>query len=130
MVTLAISVVGMLGLLMLKRWELTTGRVVGGSARPAVGDFAHRGLMWVESVLPGLARAWLYRAEESAHTFMHRAAALVVLLAERLLERSLHLLRRNTEARTDGQASAFLREVSAHKKELLQSARERAIYEE
>jgi len=128
---LAVSIAGMTSLLVLKRWELTTGHIVGGRARPALGAFMYRMLAWVEHVLPGLAREWAAHALRLMRAALHRLAALLVVFAERTLEKTLGLLRRTTQVpQSDSQASAFLREVSAHKKQLLKSSRKRAIYEE
>ena len=131
-VVLCVSLVGMVSLLGLKRWEMQTGRVVLSTWRPHIGALAHQALGWVEYTLPGLLRQWLAEVETFAHNFLHRLSALLVVLVERGLERLLRLLRRTTAVpRNDTEASAFLREVSAHKAELLRSARKReAIYEE
>ena len=130
--TLGISIVGMISLLALKRWEVGSGRVLGGRARPAIGAAAHRALTWVEYVLPGLAAQGAANTRSWMRNVFHRLSALVVVVTERTLERLLRVLRRNTAVpRTDTEASSFLREVSAHKAELLRSSRKRgAIYEE
>ncbi len=130
-VTLAVAVVGMISLLMLKRWELSTGHVLGGRARPALGALMHRTLVWGEQVLPKLLRYWAEYSFRFAQVLLHRLTAFLVVFAERLLERTLNLLRRKTQVRTgEGQARAFLREVSAHKKQLLKNSHSHAIYEE
>jgi hypothetical protein len=130
-VVLGVSIVGMVSLLLLKHWELTTGHVLGGRARPALGALMHHALVWGEQVLPELLRRWIENSLNLAQMLLHRLTALAVVLVERLLERTLNLLRRKTQVRSgEGQASAFLREVSAHKKQLLKSSRDRAIYEE
>jgi len=130
--TLGVSVVGMISLISLKRLELNTGMVVGGRARPTVGAYAHRLMVWVEAVLPALAREWLHRVMRYGRTVFHRLAALSVVITEQGLERTLQVLRRSTQVHhSDTEASAFLREVSAHKKQLLKSTRKRGvIYDE
>lgn len=129
--TLAISVVGILSLLLLKQWELSTGHVLGGRVRPAIGAAAHKLLSWVEYVLPGLVKEALRRWFRNLNAFVHRLTALVVLLAERGLEQVLGQLKTKTQIRrSDAEASPFLREVSEHKKQLLKQAKKRAIYEE
>lgn len=122
----------MVGLLVLKQWELSTGRVIGGRARPALGAWMHQTLVWFEYTLPMLVKQWLYRTKVYTRTLVHRLAALAVVLIERGLERVLKRLRHNTSVpRNDAQASAFLREVSAHKKQLLKSTRKKQpTYEE
>lgn len=129
--TLGVSIVGMISLIVLKRWEDGSGRVLGGRARPKIGQWAHYTLTWFEYVLPALLRSGALATYAWARAFFHRLSALVVLITERGLERLLRGLRRNTAVpQNDENASAFLREVSAHKAELLRSARKRAIYEE
>lgn len=131
MATLGVSITGMLSLLALKRWELATGHVVGGRARPALGALAHRALTWAEYALPALFGEWVRRAARYLRGTLHRLAALVVVLFERFLERTLRVVRRKTQVPPgEVEASAFLREVSAHKKELLKGTRKRAIYED
>ncbi len=130
--TLVVSIVGMLALLVLKRWELSTGHVLGGRLRPALGAAMHRTLNWFEYTLPMLAKRQYHRSRLYMRALIHRLAALMVVLLERGLERVLKRLRHNTNVpRNDAQASAFLREVSAHKKQLLKSTRKKqTLYEE
>jgi hypothetical protein len=62
---------------------------------------------------------------------VHRLAALAVLLVERVLEKLLGTLRHKTQVpRADAEASSFLRQVSEHKKQLIKTARKRAIYDD
>ena len=129
--TLVISMAGMLSLLALKRWETTSGRVLGASLRPAVGAFAHRVLTWFEYVAPALVRQGINGGYRYLRAQLHRLVAFAVLVVEHLLERLLKLLRQRTQLHpSEKNASEFLREVSAHKKEIVKSARSRAIYEE
>ena len=130
--TLVISIAGLVSLMALKRWEMATGKILGGSLRPKVGARAHRGLSWLEHALPGLVRQWIAEGGRYARVMFHRFAALAVLLVERGLEKFLQLIRVKTSVKhSDAQASAFLREVSAHKKQLLKSSRnKRVIYDE
>lgn len=130
---LCVSIAGLLGLVVLKRWELTTGRILFSEVRPAVGHLLGRGLHFVERRAPALLRQWgvaLYRA---LRRLVHVGVAWLVVHTERLLERTLHTLRQGTDApRTDTEASAFLREVAEHKKSLQEgdSGKRGAIYEE
>jgi len=129
--TLIISIVGLVSLILLKQWELSTGHVVLGRVRPKVGAAAHRLLSWFEYVLPGLFKEYVRRSYRMARTIAHRLAALGVVLAERALERSLGTIKDKTRVRrSDAEASQFLREVSEHKKQLLKRTKQRAIYEE
>lgn len=118
-VTLIVSVMGMVSLLVLKRYELTSGRVLLGSARPAVGNFFHRGLSWFEYVLPGLIRVGLRRLYVIARRVLHVWGARLVITLEGWLERALHRVRHTTASPKRGQeTSAFLRQVAEHKKKL------------
>ncbi|HEY4502182.1 MAG TPA: hypothetical protein VJJ20_03920 [Candidatus Paceibacterota bacterium] len=119
-VTLLISIAGMISLLVLKRYELNSGRVLLGRARPAVGNFFHRKMMWLEYVLPGLVRVGVRRLYTTVRRVLHVWLAWVVVRVEQGLERALSHVRHKTEPPArDGQGtSAFLREVAEHKKKL------------
>lgn len=119
-VLLGVSIVGMASLLLLKRYELNTGRIFLASSRPAIGAFFHRKLMWLEYVLPGLLRVGIQTLYKSARRLAHVWAAWLVVRLERVLERALHTVRQTTHVvpRTGERASAFLREVAEHKKKL------------
>lgn len=131
---LAVSVVGLAGLIGLKRWELTTGRVFLGGLRPAAGELLSRGLHFVEAKAPALVRRGARELLQQGSVLAHRTVAWVVLVAERLLERVLHLLRGATRPGDASQASAFLREVAEHKKSLIKKAsrskKRNVIYDE
>ncbi len=122
-ITLGISVVGLLGLLGVKRWEMTTGRVMLSHIRPRLGDLLHRTLAWAEHVAPALVAHYASVAYRAARTWLHRLTAWSVLMLERVLEQTLRFLRHKTDAPTSGgEASIFLREVAEHKKKLQESA--------
>ena len=123
--TLGISIVGITGLLLFKRIELTTGRVVFGPLRSRVGIFFHQGLQWTEQVLPELARAWVRQGVDLCYHMAREGIARGILLLEQGLERVLHLIRRTTEQpqRGSGEVSAFLREVADYKKKILRRTR-------
>jgi len=109
----------MIAILALKRYELRTNRVLFAQARPGLGGFFSGALVWVEQVLPALAAQLLRRAYVRARAAARAALAHGAIIADRLLERALHALRRGTlEPR--GEASPFLREVAEHKKKLLE----------
>ncbi len=129
--TLAISVVGLLALISLKRFEMNTGRVVLGRARPMVGEFMHRLVFFVERVLPALIVRLLLRAAAALRRGVHAAVAWGIIVLERLLESTLRGIRRTTSMPEGKRAvrSDFLREVAEHKKKL-QELGDRAIYEE
>lgn len=123
--TLGVSIVGMTGLLMFKRIELTTGRVVFERLRSTVGIFFHWALLWSEQVLPELLRLWARRAVTICRNVAREGIAQGILLLEGGLEWVLHLIRRTTSEprRGNGEVSAFLREVAEHKKKILRRTR-------
>jgi hypothetical protein len=110
----------MISLLVLKRYELNSGRVLLGSARPAVGNFFHLGLSWLEYVLPGLLRVGMRTMYNTARRVWHVWASRLAAQAERGLERALRRVRRSAAGPRPGgyQSSAFLRQVTEHKKRL------------
>lgn len=126
-ITLAVSIVGMISLLVLKRYELNSGRVILGSARPAVGDFFHRGLSWFEYVLPGLIRVGVKSLYATVRRVLHVWGARLVITLEGWLERALHRVRHTTTSPKRGEeTSAFLRQVAEHKKKLQRELPDRA----
>lgn len=131
-VTLGTSIVGMMLLLVLKRVEQRTGRVLLGRARPAVGRFFHACLVWFEHILPAMARRALARALHTLRLWVRDVVARGMVFFERTLELMLYAVREKTQApKGSGQVSAFLREVADHKKKLLKRSRsERVILEE
>lgn len=110
----------MISLLVLKRYELSSGRVLLGRARPAVGNFFHLGLSWLEYVLPGLIRVGLRRLYGAARRLVHVWVAWLVVKVEQGLEHALRRVRHTTAAAPAAghETSAFLREVAEHKKKL------------
>ncbi len=131
MATLAISIIGLITLISLKHWELTSGKVVLGSIRPTVGEFLHQVVYFFEYSLPLLIKSLILRAVAALRRGIHAAVAWAVFFTERVLESTLVRLRRKTDLplvrRT--QSSDFLREVAEHKKKL-QEIEDRAIYED
>ncbi len=129
-ILLGVSIAGLAALIAVKRWETASGRILWASVRPAVGATAHSALSWIERIAPALIRQWGERLARRGAAEFHRLVALTVIWTERALERTLHVLRRKTEAPRSGEASAFLREVSEHKKQLLQDPESRSIFDE
>lgn len=117
---LGLSIVGMAAMLWLKRYELTTGRVVLSGIRPVVGTYLSRVFVWIEKILPALVRSQLSQAGQALRILAQRLIAQSILTFEHALERLLHTVREKTApTREPGEASAFLREVADHKKKLL-----------
>ena len=117
---LVISIVGLVSLLYLKHWELSTGRLVAVRVRPRMNRASQNTLVLFEQILPALVRIYSRRAWRTTLALVHFISAKVVLQTEHILERTLHTLRRSTDAgHGAGEASVFLRQVAEHKKKLL-----------
>ena len=129
---LCISLAGLACVLYAKHWEQTNGKLMMSRVRPKAGEVLGVGLNFVERRAPALLRDAASRAYAAARTLVHRSTAWAVLQVEQMLEKTLHTLRHTTAARSEGEASAFLREVAEHKKLLQNSSskKENAIYEE
>lgn len=130
-ILLGISLVGLIGVIALKRWELASGKVVMSAYRPGLGERLGNALLFVERGIPFLVRLGVTRGYHAARARVQRAVAWSVIHLEHGLERLLRQVRGATAVRRDGaEASAFLREVAQHKKTLKKSVKKRAIYEE
>ncbi|HUD03043.1 MAG TPA: hypothetical protein VMR46_03480 [Candidatus Paceibacterota bacterium] len=130
-VTLALSLAGMLFLLAFKRYELTTGKVLFVSGRPAIGNFFKQTLWWIEKVLPALVRVYGRRMVRWCKAALQRALARSILWLEHTLEKVLRTVREKTDApRAAGEASAFLREVAEHKRKLSRRVKKQPTIEE
>ncbi|MBY0294274.1 hypothetical protein K2Q08_03005 [Patescibacteria group bacterium] len=125
-VLLAISITGLVSLLALKRWELRTGNMLLAGARPHVSEASHKILIWIERVLPHLVVQLVHRGVQQGRVLVHRGAAHSLLWAEHTLERVLTKLRGVTEhpRSSSKEASAFLREIAEHKRQLVQDRKE------
>ena len=119
--TLVLSIVGVVALLTLKRYEITTGKVILGRARPTIGVFFNVCLMWVERALPALLAHVVRRGITEIKKVIHQAVAYGIHSLERALEWVLKTLHYTTQPSSSGtgEASAFLRAVAEHKKKLL-----------
>lgn len=127
---LIVSILGMVGLLGFKRYELQTGHVLFASARPAVGHFFKEALWWIEKVLPALIRVYTIRTVRWLRVSLQKAIAISILWVEHTLERVLHTVRERTAVvREPGEASAFLREVAEHKRSLTRRVRKPKVRE-
>jgi hypothetical protein len=131
-VLLGISIVGLISLVVIKRWELSRGTVVMGRVRPAAGLVLGESLNFIEHHLPALVWRGLRRSFIVVRVLVQRLVAWTVIHIERWLERSLSFLRGATQLPGDGEVSGFLREVAEHKKALQKSSKKKrnAIYEE
>lgn len=131
-VLLCVSALGLIGLISVKHWELTTGRILFSGVRPAAGRALGAGLHFVERRAPAMLKSFARSAYRRLSAMLHLGVAWAVLHAEGALERVLNLLRHTTHPQSSGEASAFLREVAEHKKSLLERGdkKQNAIYEE
>lgn len=131
-ITLVVSI-GMLALLLgLKRYEMNTGRVVFGGARPMIGGFFHIVLVFVERGVPNTLKSVTVRVGRAVRTVVQQLLARAIVFFEHMLEQVLYVVRQKSEApRGDVVASPFLQEVAAHKQKLLRGARrKRTIIED
>lgn len=129
-ILLAISIAGLVSMLMVKRWELRTGSMLLAGTRPHVSQASHRFLVWIERVLPHLISQLAQRGAREGRVLVHRGAAYSLLWAEHMLERVLAKLRGVTEQpRSSKEASAFLREIAEHKRQLVQNKEAEKIQE-
>lgn len=129
-IVLGISIVGLIGLISVRQWELQHGRLLMTGIRPKAGEVLGGGLHFVEAGLPVMVRRSARRAYAIGRSLTHRLVAWMMLHTERLLERWLRDLRGATQSKGDGEVSEFLREVAEHKRSLLKKSVTRAIYEE
>jgi hypothetical protein len=126
--SLCISIIGMVLLLGVKRYELSNGKVFFASVRPGLGAFTHMVSVWVTRVLPALIKHLAIRARRSLESLLHKLVARAALLVEYVLEKGLHIVRETTTSnRAQGEVSPFLREVADHKKKLLKRSKSNRI---
>lgn len=128
--TLGISIVGMVALLVAKRYELNTGRIFLAHKRPAIGEFFHRKMQWVEYALPGLVRVGVRRTYLFVRSVLRVWAIKLLSRVEQRLERILAKVRSSAPPRRGGQSSAFLREVVEHKKEVRDNLPDKIVIED
>ncbi len=124
---LVVSIVGMLMLLVMKRYELNTGRIFMAASRPAIGGFFHHKLVWIEYVLPGLIRVGIKRTYVFVRRVLRVWTIRIAIKLETALEKALSRVRHTTLPARRGQSSAFLREVAEHKKKLQKELPEERI---
>ena len=118
--TLGFSMLAMILLLVVKRYELVSGRVVFAGARPGLNSFFETISRWTHGTLPSLLRQYIERLVRFVLTKLQLLLAQVILMLEHGLERILHAVRERTgDQYVDREPSAFLREVADHKKNLL-----------
>jgi hypothetical protein len=131
-ITLGVSLVGMTTLLALKRYELATGRVLFWSMRPRLNRLFFALLYFVERRLPRLVREGVESGVAFVRREIHKFIAKVIVFSEFWLQRALDFLHLTTHApHPTTPASAFLREVAEHKRNLLRHAhRPRIVVQE
>ena len=126
---LGVAIVGLSGLLGVRHYELQSDKVILADLRPTLGAWLGALLHFVERVAPAIIRYWATIVYRRVSFEVHRAAAWLVIHTERLLEHTLHTIRHTTAPKEGGEASAFLREVAEHKKQLQEESQTRAIYD-
>ncbi|HYF13230.1 MAG TPA: hypothetical protein VD928_02960 [Candidatus Paceibacterota bacterium] len=131
-ITLAVSLVGIILILSVKRYEMRTGKMFFRRSRPALAKPFRTSSLIIEHLLPLIARRSIERGAIALRITLGRFLAKVTLMIESILRRMLAAIHRFVEPReSGGPASAFLQEVAAHKRKLLRRAPEkRAIFEE
>lgn len=131
-ITLGISIVGLVLLLSLKRYELRTGRRLFGGMRPLLDRFFRRVLLLIEHALPRAVESGGKQAGHASRYFIRHAFAGTMGFFERMLEVMLHTVREKTEPqRGSKNASEFLQEVAEHKRQLdKQPEEKRVIFED
>jgi hypothetical protein len=118
-IVLAVSIVGMLALISVKSYELSTGKLLFAGARPRISRFSQRMVFIFGTALPRFVVWEARRVYRWLASFAHSAVARAALRLERWLESVLTTVReKTTTTRAPGEASAFLREVAEHKKKL------------
>ncbi len=127
-VILYLSIIGMVALIYIKRWEIKTGKVFAVRARPTVMGFVHVTVSWSKDTLPSKARSVLHRAGLELHDITRHALASAILWTEHTLEQVLNTIRQKTlPPPSNIKASEFLREVAEHKKTLAKHSRHRNV---
>lgn len=117
---LGVSLSAMMILLLLKRYELVSGRMMFSSARPGMNVFFEKVSQWGRKILPTLVRQYVERLAQLALTKLQLALAQIIVAFEHSLEKVLSAVREKTEpVHLDREPSVFLREVADHKKNLL-----------
>jgi hypothetical protein len=122
--TLCLSVLAMVALLAVKRYELVSGRVLFSGVRPAVNSFFGQVSQWGQKILPELLRHYMERAAQFVLKKTQLGVAQIIVTFEHALESVLSAVRERTEdLHPSREPSAFLREVADHKKNLLYKKR-------
>lgn len=131
-IALLVSSLGLVVMLVLKRYELRTGKLVLAAVRPKRGGVAHSGVAFIEHALPSLVARSLARFFLAARAAAKTLLARGILLFEHALQRLLVVVRDMTQPpQGGGPASAFLQEVADHKRKLLEEKLDkRAIFDD
>ncbi len=130
-ILLLTSIVGMSLLVGVKYYELSTGRLMLGRARPGLSKFAARMVFLFGTAVP-LYVAWqVERLYKVLSGWLQSHIVRFAVQFEHWLERVLHRVRQKTaDTRAPGEASAFLREVGEYKKKLNGDSEEGKIHQE
>lgn len=130
-ITLAISITGLILILVLKRIEVRTGRMLLRGARPGAGRFFGGALIFGEHVIPGAARGAVRGLLHLGKQGIQFVRVKIALVFEKKLEVLLHRVRKASRSEPRGEASGFLREVADHKRSLqAEPEKKRAIFDD
>lgn len=131
-ITLCLSAVGLVLLLGLKRYEMNTGRVFFARIRPKINRVLHNLVLFVQYMLPFMARRSVAHALRALRVALSSAVARLILYLEVSLHRMLVTIQHAMQPRRGGgTTSTFLQEVADHKRKLLRNpAEKKAIIEE
>ena len=126
--TLGISILGLLAILIIKRFEIRTGRKFFGRARQPLDSAS----VFIVEGVPSLFHQGRHHALGTMRQWLQFGVMHAIVQVEKTLEKMLHNVREKTRTpREPGEASQFLREVADHKREILNRApQERIILED
>jgi hypothetical protein len=110
---------------------MRTGRVVFARVRPGLNRVVHGLVLFVQYMLPFMARRSIGRMLRAIRAALSRTIARLILYLEASLYRMLAAMQHAMQPKRGGTASSFLQEVADHKRSLLKNpAEKRAIFEE
>ena len=128
-ITLCFSATMLVLLLGVKRYEMNTGHVIFMRARPKAARIVHIVVLFIQHVLPFIARRSAAQAFRLARAGVSNMLARLTLYIETSLRRLLLAIQQGMQPkRGGGVTSAFLREVAEHKKKLLNDPEERKAF--
>jgi hypothetical protein len=120
-IPLVVSIVGIIGLVLVKQWELRRGNVPWSGLRTRLDARAER----LERIFSsGFPNALKYLVGEVTHAVAYHSSAAVLFIVrvtERRLFKLVNMIKGRREIRTNGSSSTFLKDVSEHRDHLRRS---------